>query len=250
MSDQVIGALIVATIEGFHRRLNEIEQSVGDKLDLLAQDIAGIKTKLESVMAEMDDLVREVGEANTVMESAATLIAGLRDQIRNNLHNPAQLAALASSLDTRANALQAALADSAGGTGQPVALPPAGGTPDPNAPADQGTLPVDGSGNPVQLDASGAPIGAPRPNDPATGKPVPDKPVAGAPGSTTAADAAAQPGATSGTSPGAPEQPADGTTVAPMTTTGTGAAISTTSPAQPTDAAGNPQPPAPASRPR
>lgn len=249
MSDQVIAALIVATIDGFHRRLNEIERNVGDKLDCLAQDVAGVITKLESVMAEWDDLEREIQEANTQMESAAVFIAKLRDEIRANLHNPAQLAALATGLDQRANALQAAMADSPGGVGQPVPLPPAGGTPDPNAPPDQGTLPVDSSGQPVQLDSTGAPTGAPRPNDPLTGQPVPDKPVAGAPGSTAPADAAAQPGGATGTSPGAPDQPAAGQPVAPMTTTGTGAAISTSSPAQPTDSAGNPQPPAPRSRP-
>lgn len=183
-------------------------------------------------MAEIDDLVREVQEANTVMESAATLIAGLRDQIRANIHNPTQLASLARSLDEKANALQAAIGSSPGSpdVGEPVPLPPP--TPVDQGNAGAGTMPTDAAGNPVQLDASGAPISPGRPNDPLTGQPVPDKPVAGAEGSTAPADAAAQPGAQAGTS-----QP-----VAPMTTTGTGAAIATSSPAQPADASGSTQP--------
>lgn len=210
MSD-TLAALLISTIERFDCRLTRIEQLVGDKLDPLAHDVAGIKSNVEKIMAAIDDLIREVDEANTVMGSAAVMIAGLRDEIRANLHNPAQLAALASSLDAKANALMAAMGNSSESPsiGEPVPLPPpVVATPDPNRP--DGTLPVDSSGNPVQLDSSGAPIGAPRPNDPATGQPVPDKPVAGSP-------------------------------VAPMGT-GNAAGISTTSPAQPTDSTGSPQP--------
>jgi len=59
---------------------------------------------------QLDDLTREVSESKTVTESAATLIAGLADQIRAAASDPAALAALATSLDTQSAALAAAVA--------------------------------------------------------------------------------------------------------------------------------------------
>lgn len=224
-------------------------QSIDRRLDELSRQFAELKaivgTQGAKIMAEIDDLIREVEEANTAMGSAATLIAGLSQRIRANLHDPSQLAKLARDLDAKSSALQDAIKASSEGMGtEPVVVPPA-------QPVDQGagTLPVGADGKPVELDSSGAPIGGPRPNDPLTGQPVPNKPVAGAEGSTAAGDAAAQPGGAQGVSPGAPDpnapNPPAGSPVAPMTTTGTGAAIATSSPAQPTDNTGAAQPKAP-----
>lgn len=201
MTGAVESAMALHALQAIDRRLDEANRLLAELKAL----VGDTRAQGEKIMAEIDDLVREVQEANTAMESAAKLIAGLSAQIRGNLHNPSQLAALARDLDARSTALQEAIKASDGGMGdQPV-------EPTPPAPTDQGagTLPVGADGQPVQLDSTGAPIGGPRPNDPLTGKPVPG-----------------------------------GEPVAPMGT-GNASGISTTSPNAPTDAQGNPQPKAP-----
>lgn len=60
--------------------------------------------------AELERLTTEVTEIGAVVDSAVTLINGLAQQIRDLATDPAALNALADELDTKANALAAAVA--------------------------------------------------------------------------------------------------------------------------------------------
>jgi hypothetical protein len=59
--------------------------------------------------AQLDNLTREVQETRSVMASAATLIAGLADQIREGADDPAAMTVLADELDAAQATLAAAI---------------------------------------------------------------------------------------------------------------------------------------------
>ena len=60
--------------------------------------------------AELDRLTQEVSETKTVMQSAAVLLGGLSDRIRELKTDPAALTALADELDGQQAELSAAIA--------------------------------------------------------------------------------------------------------------------------------------------
>jgi hypothetical protein len=70
-----------------------------------------ILERLETMSAELDNLTTEVTETGTVVDSAIALIAGLAQQIRDLADDPAALAALATELDAKTNALAAAVSE-------------------------------------------------------------------------------------------------------------------------------------------
>ena len=74
--------------------------------DLLKQ----IQTKVNKIMATLDDLTAQVAANTSVEGSALTLIQGLAAQLAAAGSNPAALAALQAQLKTSADALAAAVA--------------------------------------------------------------------------------------------------------------------------------------------
>ena len=62
-------------------------------------------------MAAIDRLTSEVAELRTVNESAVALIAGLAQEIRDNIGNEDALNALADEIDASTNSLAAAVAE-------------------------------------------------------------------------------------------------------------------------------------------
>lgn len=80
------------------------------RLDAIAASINGLTGKVTTMSAELDRLTTEVTEMSGVVDSAVALIGGLADQIRQLQTDPAALAALADSLDAKANELAAAVA--------------------------------------------------------------------------------------------------------------------------------------------
>lgn len=75
-----------------------------------------------NMSAELDQLTTEVAETRTVIDSAITLIAGIKAQLDAAGTDPAALAALSASLDAGQQALADAIAANtpAGGGEQPV----------------------------------------------------------------------------------------------------------------------------------
>jgi hypothetical protein len=82
-----------------------------------------------STMAAIDTLTQEVSEATTVMQSAATLISGLKTKLDEAIaqleqgDNGAALEALSTELDTGANALAAAVQANTPAENPPVEPP-------------------------------------------------------------------------------------------------------------------------------
>lgn len=64
--------------------------------------------------AQLDLLIQQVSETNTVIDSAVTLIAGLRQQLIDAGTDPQKLADLAASLDASEKALAAAVTANTG----------------------------------------------------------------------------------------------------------------------------------------
>ena len=83
--------------------------SVTASLDRIEQLLVNLTEKGEYMSVELDNLTREVAEMSTVVDSAVTLISGLAEQIRALQNDPVALAALANSLDTKANELATAV---------------------------------------------------------------------------------------------------------------------------------------------
>lgn len=98
-------------------RLDEVSAKL-DELLALARDN---HQRINSMAKEMDDLVREVAETRAGVDSAVTLIQGLRQQLADAGTDPAKLAELAASLD----AAQTQLAQAVATPGPNPAPPPA-----------------------------------------------------------------------------------------------------------------------------
>lgn len=78
----------------------------------------------ERMSAELDRLTQTVSKNNSMIDSGITLIKGLADEIRTLKAEPAKLSALADSLDAKAAALAAAIAENTPAAPQPIPTPP------------------------------------------------------------------------------------------------------------------------------
>ncbi len=104
-------------IEIVHRHYHEYH--IGSELTAQLEPLrALIETLEKKIMSNLDNITREVAETNTVIESAITLIAGLKTQLDAAIaaqqagDDGVALDALAAQLDTNANRLAAAIAAS------------------------------------------------------------------------------------------------------------------------------------------
>jgi chromosome segregation ATPase len=90
----------------------DVYHHLGDvsALGAVIETLARIERKVDAMSIELDNLTREVTEIGTTVDSAVTLITGLAQQIRDLQNDPVALAALANSLDAKANELAAAVA--------------------------------------------------------------------------------------------------------------------------------------------
>jgi ABC-type transporter Mla subunit MlaD len=80
------------------------------RVDTAIHLLHAILTRLHEMTPELQKLSDQVAASNTIMQSAATLIGGLADQIRALKDDPAALAKLADDLDAGDNALAEAVA--------------------------------------------------------------------------------------------------------------------------------------------
>ncbi len=82
---------------------------------LLSRGDAGVAPAIHQlklqVDAMFDELKSEVRQTADVVQSAITLIKGLKEQIAQNVYNPAELKAIVSDLDNVGNQLAAAVAN-------------------------------------------------------------------------------------------------------------------------------------------
>lgn len=95
-----------------------LTRRVFEKLEELSSDVAVLKNALffvlvkeNMIMAKLDDLEREVAETEGAVDSAITLIKGLRDEIAQAGTDPAKLADLVNRLDKKQQALAEAVAE-------------------------------------------------------------------------------------------------------------------------------------------
>ena len=74
-------------------------------------ELTQINSKLNTIMAALDDLKAQVARSITVEQSAITLIQGLKAKLDAAIaaNDPQALADLSSQLDSEANALSAAI---------------------------------------------------------------------------------------------------------------------------------------------
>lgn len=84
---------------------------LGDLEMAIASLIETIHSLKDSVMSALSDLQKEVTETGTVVDSAITLLRGLKEALDAAIASgdPAALAALSAELDTKTNALAAAI---------------------------------------------------------------------------------------------------------------------------------------------
>ena len=86
------------------------EGEILDQLGRISDQVDLLLTEAGKMSAELERLTTEVTEIGAVVDSAVALINGLAQQIRDLATDPAALNALADELDTKANALAAAVA--------------------------------------------------------------------------------------------------------------------------------------------
>lgn len=93
-----------------------------------------INNKIQEKMSqELDNLVKEVAEQKTVIESAVTFIQGIKERLDEAIGDNAKLAELSADLDMSQNQLAAAIEQNT--TPQPAPAPiPATGTGDGTSP--------------------------------------------------------------------------------------------------------------------
>jgi chromosome segregation ATPase len=89
--------------------LIELVNGIRNRHDRFLQAIGDLKPILESHMAQLDELKREVQENNSVLRSAITLIEGLSAKLKE-VQTPEDLTEVINSLDGQTNALAAAVA--------------------------------------------------------------------------------------------------------------------------------------------
>ena len=100
--------LINAKLEVVNARLNRLTV-VEAKLEIVVNALFHILLKEYRIMAVLDDLILEVQENNNAIQSAITLIQGLKTALDNAGTDPVKLAELVASLDAQSNALAAAV---------------------------------------------------------------------------------------------------------------------------------------------
>ena len=98
-----------------HIHTPDLSKILFEKLDFLT-------FKLSKMSEQLDKLTQEVAENKTVMESAVTLLQGLKQRLDEAGTDAAKLAELSADLDTNTNALAAAVqantpAENTGGEG-------------------------------------------------------------------------------------------------------------------------------------
>lgn len=115
-----------AEIEAFRR---EVRQEFGamlgrveQKQDTLLEHVIRLEQRSQTMAKELDDLTAEVAGTKAGVDSAVTLIAGLRQQIIDAGTDPAKLQALTDSLKASEAELAGAVATP--GTADAKASPP------------------------------------------------------------------------------------------------------------------------------
>jgi ABC-type transporter Mla subunit MlaD len=78
---------------------------------LILDTLGELKERLEQMSVELDRLKAEVARNTEVSNSVVTLVNGLAQQIRDHMHEPAELAKLADELDATSDKLGQAVAD-------------------------------------------------------------------------------------------------------------------------------------------
>lgn len=91
-------------------KLDEILHKLKDVSYWQGRIIVALYLRTENIMANLDALESEVGEVSGTIDSAVTLIAGLRQQIIDAGTDPEKLSALVQKLDSKQQALAAAVA--------------------------------------------------------------------------------------------------------------------------------------------
>jgi len=81
--------------------------------------ITAIIWRINTMSEALDRLTREVQESNDAVQSAATLIAGLAQEIRDNIDDEDALNALADDLDAQQDVLAQAVSDNTAPTMTP-----------------------------------------------------------------------------------------------------------------------------------
>lgn len=89
---------------------HKLHVEIREIINLLKRILTAIQQETNAMSAEMDRLEAQVSSNTTVVQSALTLIQGLRDQILAAGTDPAKLTALANSLQESDDALAAAVA--------------------------------------------------------------------------------------------------------------------------------------------
>ena len=113
--------------EAFQNRVLSRLDSMQSTLNRVGFKLNFLINRAVTMAKELDDLTREVEENNSVIDGAIVLLANLSQMIRDAQNDPAKLAALASSLDSKSNALAEAVAANtpAAPTSTPAPEPPA-----------------------------------------------------------------------------------------------------------------------------
>lgn len=84
-------------------------QRIERKLDVLADRLLNLTNLEHATVAKIDDLEAEVAKVATVTDSAVVLINGIAQQLRDAGSTDPRIQAVIASLDTKANALAAAV---------------------------------------------------------------------------------------------------------------------------------------------
>lgn len=87
-------------------------QSADDKiLKKISEGINSLNSKIDKMANELDTLTTEVSETATVIDSAVVLLKGLKAALDAAGTDPAKLAALSASLDSKQSELAAAISE-------------------------------------------------------------------------------------------------------------------------------------------
>lgn len=82
----------------------------GTDVNELKALLQSFNVKIDKMANELENLTKEVEETNTVVDSAITLLQGLKTALDAAGTDPAKLAALSASLDSKQTELAAAIA--------------------------------------------------------------------------------------------------------------------------------------------
>lgn len=108
-------------VEVFRARLDSSSQETAAKLEAVLHGLNALTKEIAKMSKEMDDLAAEVEKCNAGVDSAITLIKGLREQIQNAGTDPAKLAEITESLRGAEQRLaQAVVTPPPGGGGGPT----------------------------------------------------------------------------------------------------------------------------------